>query len=126
VTTTPGKGNLTMLTPARPAPVGRGVPVDAVAAEIARFTYRPGWTFTVYHDLWLGPMLFIVAPVTDGYNPGATIDLGIKTRIPTHVLRDPEAWAGEWLLWRLTEAEIHEAREMLRRDGQLVDDPHQG
>lgn len=108
-----------------PVPAGQAVrQLGAVADEIARFTYRPGWTLTTYHDIWLGPMLLITATVPDGYNPGSTIDLGIKSRIPPHVLRDPQANAGEWLLWRLIEVEVHEAREMLRRDGRLVADPH--
>lgn len=99
--------------------------VSVLEREIAKFTYRPGWTFSVIHDQFLGPTLRIIAPVQDGYDPSRTIDLGINSRIPPNVLEDPRQ-LGTWLLWRLTEVEIHECREMLRYDGKLVSDPHQG
>lgn len=31
---------------------------------------------------------------------------------------------GAWLMWQLDDFERHETREWLRRDGDLVDDPH--
>jgi len=101
----------------------RGGGLRALEHEIRKFTYRPGWTFSLYEDEFLGPMLYIVAPVSDGYNPGSTVDLGIRSRLPPDVLDDP-GQLGRWLLWRLIEVEIHEAREMLRYEGELVSDPH--
>jgi hypothetical protein len=94
-------------------------------AAVAGFSFWPGWSFRVYLDKHLGPSLLIKATVLDGYDFSRTVDLGIRARIPPHAARSPAA-LGEWLLWRLEEALIHEAREGLRSGGELVDDPHAG
>jgi hypothetical protein len=92
-------------------------------AFLSRFTFWPGWEFEPYFDKHLGLMVFIKATVPDAYNPGETVDLGIRSRVPPSAMRSKDA-LGEWLLWRLEEAFIHEVREGLRFDGELVDDPH--
>lgn len=91
--------------------------------ELTRITYRPGWVFTVHTDVHEGPTLRIVASVQDGYNPDATIDLGIDARIPD-IITTPDLF-HRWLLWRVLEVESHECREYLRIDGHLYRDPHQ-
>jgi hypothetical protein len=90
---------------------------------IARLSYWPGWEFSVYQDKHLGPCLFIIARVPDREDPGRVADLGIRARIPPAAMAS-ELDLAEWVLWRLEEAAVHEAREGLRLDGQLVDDPH--
>lgn len=105
--------------------MARHYDIAALAAEIAQFSYRPGWQFSLCYDEFLGPMLRIIAPVQDGYNPGSTIDLGINSRLPPDVCED-HTRLGRWLLHRLCEVEVHECREMLRRGAHLVSDPHLG
>lgn len=89
----------------------RSFAVSALEREIARFAYRPGWQFAVYVDEYLGPVARIAAEGGE-----------VSARIPPQVLEDP-AQLGRWLLWRLTEVEVNEAREFLKRDGQLVSGP---
>ncbi len=94
-----------------------------IADELTRVTYRPGWALSVYTDVHQGPTLRIIATVQDGYNPDATIDLGIDARIPD-IITTPDLF-HRWLLWRLLEVEAHECREYFRVDGHLYRDPHE-
>jgi hypothetical protein len=96
---------------------------SALEAAVARFSYREGWRFSVHLDEFLGPYLRIIAPVANGYDPRKRVDLGIDCRLPPGALRSAEG-LKEWLLWRLIEVEVHECREFLRYDGELVSDPH--
>jgi hypothetical protein len=91
---------------------------------VSHLTYWPGWSFSVFLDDHLGPMLRIVTRQPDREDPqGKTVDLGINARIPPHAIAGRRTFC-EWVLWRLEEAAIHEVREGLRYDGQLVSDPH--
>lgn len=92
--------------------------------HLARFSYWPGWKFSLYTDRHLGIMCRFLVTVPDRNDPvNKTVDLGINSRLPPHAMRSQEDLA-EWLLWRLQEAALHEVREGLRYDGELVDDPH--
>lgn len=92
-------------------------------AHVAKLSYWPGWKLSVYTDRHLGSMLRIVATVPDRADPAQTVDLGVNSRVPPHAMRSQQDLA-EWVLWRLGEAALHEVREGLRYDGELVDDPH--
>jgi hypothetical protein len=94
---------------------------EELAREIARYTYRKGWDLSVFLDPWEGPCLYIVADVADGYHPERTVQLRIRSNIPP--MADANAF-GWWILWRVSQIESHEVREMLRRDGELLVDPH--
>lgn len=95
---------------------------EELAAELARFTYRPAWKLSVFVHPWEGPFLRIRANVGNAYDSTADrIELRINSPIPPQ--RDAEAF-GHWLLWRLGMVELHEAREFLRRDGTVFVDPH--
>ncbi|MCW2898474.1 MAG: hypothetical protein JWO67_739 [Streptosporangiaceae bacterium] len=92
-----------------------------IQAELARVTYRQGWTFSIYQDDWEGPHLLVTAPVPNAYQPGQTITLGIRSPLPPI----PDAdYLHLWLAWRLGRIESHESREMLRIDGIAPFDPH--
>jgi hypothetical protein len=94
---------------------------DEIRTQLGRVTYRDGWTFTLYEDEWEGPHLFIVAPVPNAYDPGQTIDLGVRSPLPPM----PDAdYLHRWLAWRLGRIESHEMREMLRVDRVALFDPH--
>jgi hypothetical protein len=97
--------------------------LDDLIIVIRDFTFWPGWRFRPYLDDHLGLMLWIIGTVPDRDDPGEAVDLGIRVRVPPHALDSPEEF-GRWLLWRLEEAWIHEAREGLRYQGRLVSDPH--
>lgn len=100
------------------------LPPAELAAILADHTWWPGWDLSLTSDPHLGLMLRVVGTVPDRADPdGRTVDLGIDTRIPPGAMRSAADF-GEWLLWRLEEIVIHEAREGLRYHGRLVSDPH--
>jgi hypothetical protein len=100
----------------------RFLTAEELAAELARFAYRPGWRLSVFVHPWEGPFLRIRASVVNAYDPTADqVELRINSPIPP--MRDAEAFA-HWLLWRLGMVELHEAREFLHRDGKPFVDPH--
>lgn len=95
---------------------------DAIAAEVSRFTYRPGWTLSTFVDRWEGIVFRVTAMVDNAYRPGGDrTELRINSRMPP--MRDVEA-LHEWILWRMMQIEIHECREFLRLDGRMLVDPH--
>lgn len=95
---------------------------DQINAELARISYRPGWSFTAFDDQWEGTKIRIVAKgIPDSYNPGETIDLGIDSFLPPIC----DEWnLRRWLAWRIQRIEIHEMREFFRLDGRVLWDPH--
>lgn len=92
-----------------------------VAAHLAELTYRPGWSLAVYDGRWEGQHLVITAEVVDSTHPERTTLLDVHSMLPP--MRDGQA-LDEWLAWRLGRIEMHEMREMLRRDGRPIFDPH--
>jgi hypothetical protein len=98
--------------------------------QLARFTYRPGWTMQIQLQqglMLLGPeyLVRINFRVADTYAPGRDIPLVAVFHISPHIAaeRDEELFA-RWLQGVLLDVERHESREWLRRDGTIYDDPH--
>lgn len=87
----------------------------------ARLTYRPGWDFSVFQHAYEGLHLAIVAEVDDAYHPDQKVHLDIHSALPPFA--DEDALLA-WMSWRLQRIESHESREWLRRNGDLVSDPH--
>lgn len=94
---------------------------EEIRAEVARVSYRPGWTFTVEERGFEDPWLRIVAPVPNAYDPAQTIDLGIDSPLPPMADTDQ---LHSWLIWRICRIETHEAREFFKIDGFVQFDPH--
>lgn len=93
--------------------------------QVARYTYKPGWNLVV-DDCDTGLVclaVYYLAP--DSYDPDRTIKIARVEAVPPYItrLRDPEAF-GLWLSHVLVDAEVHESREWLRRDGKILNDPH--
>lgn len=100
--------------------------------ELARYTYRPGWTLTIAQT---GPPYTLstyglttyalraqfTAP--DTYQPERTIQLSAIRQVDPMLMRDSETFA-RWLQHVLMDMECHESREWLRRDGVIYDNPH--
>jgi hypothetical protein len=87
---------------------------------ISRLSYKPGWSFTYEHHN--RATLVIHATVQHS----KTLDIvrfDIRRVIPGVASASTKAFLS-WWEDMLVEAEIHEAREFARYDGQLVDDPH--
>ena len=95
-----------------------------VRATLARVSYRRGerWTFRA-DQIGEDVRVRMCATVLDSRQPGRLLDLGIDTWPPADAL-EGEGPLVRWLLGRLIEHEVHEAREWLRLDGEQVDDPH--
>ncbi|HEX8108522.1 MAG TPA: hypothetical protein VF516_12400 [Kofleriaceae bacterium] len=131
-----------------------GPVVASFRNELARYTYKPGVTLSVEpHEHDNMPLLRIVMEVPDSRNltpvvppliekrPNGSVGPVMKRKIIRVVLnrRIPEdltyrEWGRDeraerfawWLKQALEEVEVHEMREWLRCDGELVDDPHAG
>lgn len=109
--------------------------------EVERWTYKPGWklaiTFTpgtTEFGLHGSIRLLVQFKALDSRGSGQVIPVVGQYAVPmvdAFALSDtgrlPEeelAWFRHWLVDMLMEAERHELREWLRRDGELYDDPH--
>ena len=96
--------------------------------QLARFTYRPGWTMTIEEPFLPGAIAYqikIAYPVVDSRDQRRTIEVGGRFVVPPMIAeeRDEKLFA-HWLASTLLDCEWHESREWLRRDGDIYDDPH--
>jgi hypothetical protein len=98
--------------------------VADVQAILNRTTYRRGesWRFTA-DRVGSEMRVRLCATVRDARRPGFMVDLGMDAWPPADALTDERSFVV-WLLGRLVEHEVHEAREWLRVDGDRVSDPH--
>ncbi len=99
-------------------------------AELARWSYKPGWSMTIESDRAGLATLVVRANVYDRDRPSQLVTIESRGPVPDHLDRlvaDTDADAdvfGVWLQARLFDVERHESREWLRRDGVIFDDPH--
>lgn len=96
---------------------------EALAQEITRYTYRPGWGLEVFNDPWEGPCLYVTMTLPDAMDPTGKATTSIRVRSAVPPIPSAE-YFGHWLLWRLDQIERHECREFLRRDGEQLFNPH--
>lgn len=99
--------------------------------QLARFTYKPGWTFSIEPTnpalSYIRHYLTIVVDVEDTYRPGHMIKIGGQYPIfrDVHLTDETaERMFALTLATHIESAEIHESREWLRRDGEIYNDPH--
>lgn len=92
-----------------------------VAQRLERISYKPGWTFEVYDGEWEGRHLTISCEVPDAFAAGRTTTLRVECFL--HPMGSLEAFE-RWLAWRLARIEVHEMREFLKRDGEVIFPPH--
>ena len=106
----------------RRAAITHPLSTPALLEIVKEIQYKPGWHFAVemYDDL-SGPYLVIRAKTTNAYDHNASTVLCIRSMIPPMGTR---AAFLEWILWRLTQAEIHETQEFFHVDGRPYLDPH--
>lgn len=88
---------------------------------IAKFSYKPGWTFTVYEDPYEGSHIQIAVSTPDAFHPEQDVVLDIHSPLPP-MFDDRQLKA--WMLWRLLRIETHECREWLRFKGEQIINPH--
>jgi hypothetical protein len=100
-------------------------------AQLARFTYKPLWSFTIVPGAaWAGapwwepiPEIRVEMLTEDTYNPGRVIRV-LGSRPLYDIGGCDETAFAMTLASLIAEMEVHEAREWLRRDGEIYDDPH--
>ena len=92
-----------------------------IQEQLARISYKPGWSFRAYDGRWEGQHLVITTEVEDSYRPGETTTLDVHSMLPP--MADADALHA-WLAWRLQRIETHEMREFLKLDGKVLFDPH--
>jgi hypothetical protein len=89
-------------------------------AELARYSFMPGWSFRVELD-FMGGWLVTTATVMDSRQPDQMTTVTSRTHIPSHL---PREMLSHWMLITVEGLMIHEGREWLKRDGTLISDPH--
>lgn len=93
--------------------------------QVARLSYRPGWTFSVTADTDLAVVTLVTAMVTeDVERPGERTRVFDEQDVTGLAIRGQEATL-DWLLQRcIGGIENHERCEFLRRDGVPIVEPH--
>lgn len=120
--------------PAGPVGVAEPSPVPSQAVtpplsvptlvELVRsISYKSGWLFAVEtYDQYTGPFLVIRAYTVNSRDPeGDEVALVVRSMIPP--MGDAERFIS-WVLWRVTQMEIHETQEFFKVDGVVFLDPH--
>lgn len=102
---------------------------NRLEAELARWTYKPGWTFELErpppHDSFAVGSIVVRYQALDSRGSGETIPIVVRWAVDVYLLQDEhEQVFQRWLQARVLDAERHESREWLRRDGGIFDDPH--
>jgi hypothetical protein len=92
-----------------------------IQTELARITYRQGWTLTAYDGAFEGQHLAIRAVLPNAYRPTETVTVDVHSTLPP--IPDVD-YLHRWLIWRICRIESHEAREFFRVDGKPLFDPH--
>ncbi len=92
-----------------------------VQHHLARLTYREGWSFKAYEGRWEGQHIVIRTEVPDAFNPGQQVTLDVHSMLPP---MPDTTYLEAWVAWRLARIEVHEMREWLKRDGQVIYPPH--
>lgn len=90
---------------------------------IKGLTYKPGWTLTYQRGMFCH-WLIISAQAPDARNPFEVITFHVQKMIPENAFDTPEEFINRWVKDIIIQIEMHEVREFLRYNGELVDDPH--
>lgn len=106
-------------------------------AELARYTYKPNYTLAVVFEStpeWGGTGIYLAgtfhAPDSRHTPPDAPPDwpvirLNFKVPVPEFAIEHHDSdYFAVWLREVLHKIELHESDEWLRRDGCLLNDPH--
>ena len=100
--------------------------VEQLRAELARWTYRPGWKFEIQAGMTCGLDQMFILHVTyeaaDSRAPWKTTL--IKSSHPGFAEEIEMMGFAAWLQRIMFKVERHESREWLWRDGEIFDDPH--
>ena len=106
-------------------------PLVWLRAELARYTYRPGWRMRIevqpaVAGQYTPARLVVEYTAPDAYHPEREIPLKVNVMVPWDLAEAHGAsdLFGRWLQHTLQDVELHESREWLRLDGCLLDDPH--
>ena len=109
--------------------------LDEIEAELSRWTFMPGYRFVLRrntpavidgirlfdHDAGI---LEIHSRVPDSHNPDRQIDVVATYPMPMNLfMHGPEQFT-RWLRHAVQHRMSHEADEWLKRDGEMVFDPH--
>lgn len=97
--------------------------IEALQKLVDRISYKDNWQFVVvvFNQLE-GPYLGMLTYQQNAYQPeGDRIPLRIWSQIPP-MYDARQFW--NWMLWRITQAEIHEVMEFFRVDNAIYNDPH--
>lgn len=115
--------------------VGRAKRFTWLRGELERYTYKPNFTLEMVHiatDRWYDAYLCGTFRAPDSRHtpldapdnwPTIALNFTVAVPVPLGDDRDSEMFAV-WLRSVLRRVEEHESDEWLRRDGELINDPH--
>lgn len=99
---------------------GRTLTLGEMQQLLEKFTYKPGWVFTLWMDKHEGIKMEIWHTVPCSYSGESRVQ-SIKTFVPP-IHSEEDFW--DYLLYRLNRIENHEMREFFRVGGYPIFDPH--
>lgn len=94
-----------------------------LAERLARYSYKPGWAFTVGEHEG-APALVVLARVPDARGDKESFLLRGAKKLPPGVDTFTDDQLTRLVDALLKSMDDHERAEWLRRDGQLINDPH--
>jgi hypothetical protein len=103
--------------------------IEWLQQQLNRYAYKPSWVWRLDEgtpSLWNARFYVCIEfSAMDAWNPPKVIQLKSVVPVPPWIpeCRDPIMFK-RWFQTAIFETELHESREWLRLDGQLVDDPH--
>lgn len=99
--------------------------IDWLTKQLARYTYKPGYTMTIVRELGSAPFLLVEFVTTDSRQTDKQGRIKFRRMVPYYLGGvGMERQFGDWLQHQLVDLEVHELREWLRLDGEIRDDPH--
>jgi hypothetical protein len=111
--------------------IGELTAASKVRALLRRFTYKPGWTFTLMSDhtssfsSWSGPdAIRVVFNAPDAYHPERVTEVGAVISVPYALADADDDMLCAWLFEQVLAIERHEAGEFFAVDGRRPFDPH--
>lgn len=97
----------------------------AIATEVGKIDYRPGYVFTVFRHPFEGLCVRVELSVPNAYckTGGGSEEQDQGLNIPVPPIVSAEHF-HDFMKWRLGRFELHELNEFYWVDGHVLHDPH--
>lgn len=93
----------------------------AIACEVRKINYRPGYRFTVFRHPFEGLCVRVELSTINAYRKTEMQDQVLNIPVPPIVSAEH---FHDFMKWRLARFELHELNEFYFVDGHVLHDPH--